>query len=57
MARQFRQAAARGEQLGLSEDEVQFYDALAHNESAVRELTDETLKKMATNWRKTCART
>jgi Domain of unknown function (DUF3387) len=33
--------------LGLSEDEVRFYDALANNESAVRELTDETLKKIA----------
>jgi hypothetical protein len=26
---------------------VRFYDALANNESAVRELTDETLKKIA----------
>jgi type I restriction enzyme R subunit len=47
MARKFREAAARGEQMGLSEDEVRFYDALANNESAVRELTDETLKKIA----------
>jgi type I restriction enzyme R subunit len=47
MARKFRAAAARGEQLGLTEDEVRFYDALANNESAVRELTDETLKKIA----------
>ncbi|MEO7008278.1 MAG: type I restriction endonuclease subunit R, partial [Caldimonas sp.] len=47
MARKFREAAARGEQLGLSEDEVRFYDALADNESAVRELSDETLKKIA----------
>jgi type I restriction enzyme R subunit len=47
MAGKFREAAARGEQLGLTEDEVRFYDALAHNESAVRELTDETLKKIA----------
>ena len=31
----------------MTEDEVRFYDALAHNESAVRELTDETLKKIA----------
>src|SRR5512133_1313278 len=35
------------ETLGLSEDEVKFYDALANNESAVHELTDETLKKIA----------
>jgi type I restriction enzyme, R subunit len=47
MARKFREAALRGERLGLSEDEVRFYDALVHNESAVRELTDETLKKIA----------
>lgn len=47
MARQFREEAARGETLGLTEDEVRFYDALANNESAVRELTDETLKKIA----------
>jgi len=47
LAKKFREAAGRGEQLGLSEDEVRFYDALANNESAVRELTDETLKKIA----------
>jgi type I restriction enzyme R subunit len=47
MARKFKDAAGRGEQLGLTEDEVRFYDALANNESAVRELTDETLKKIA----------
>ena len=47
MARKFRAAANRGEELGLNDDEVRFYDALADNESAVRELTDETLKKIA----------
>ncbi len=47
MAQKFRAAASRGEQLGLNEDEVRFYDALADNESAVRELSDETLKKIA----------
>ena len=47
MAKKFREAAARGERLGLTEDEVRFYDALVENESAVRELTDETLKKIA----------
>ncbi|MDP2418847.1 MAG: type I restriction endonuclease subunit R [Hydrogenophaga sp.] len=47
MARKFREAASRGEQLGLSDDEVRFYDALANNESAVRELADETLKLIA----------
>jgi type I restriction enzyme R subunit len=47
MARRFREAASRGESLGLSDDEVKFYDALIINESAVRELSDETLKKIA----------
>lgn len=47
MAKKFREAAARGESLGLSDDEVKFYDALIINESAVRELSDETLKKIA----------
>ena len=47
MAKKFREAASRGEALGLTEDDVRFYDALANNESAVRELTDETLKKSA----------
>ena len=47
MAKKFREAANRGEVLGLSEDELRFYDALANNESSVRELGDETLKKIA----------
>jgi type I restriction enzyme, R subunit len=47
MAKKFKGAAHRGEELGLTEDEVRFYDALANNESAVKELTDETLKKIA----------
>jgi type I restriction enzyme R subunit len=47
MAKKFREAAGRGEALGLSEDEVRFYDALSDNESAVRELSDEILKKIA----------
>ena len=47
MAKEFREAAKRGDELGLNESEVAFYDALADNESAVRELGDETLKKIA----------
>ena len=47
MAKKFRDASNRGEQLGLTDDEVKFYDALANNESAVRELSDEILKKIA----------
>ena len=47
MAREFREAAKRGENLGLNESELAFYDALADNESAVRELGDDVLKKIA----------
>lgn len=47
MAKEFRAAAKRGEDLGLNESELAFYDALANNESAVRELGDEALKRIA----------
>lgn len=47
MAKEFADAAKEGEQLGLNFEEVAFYDALANNESSVRELGDETLKKIA----------
>jgi type I restriction enzyme R subunit len=47
MAREFREAAKRGEKLGLNDSELAFYDALADNESAVRELGDDILKKIA----------
>lgn len=47
MAKEFREAAKRGENLGLNESELAFYDALANNESAVRELGDEVLKQIA----------
>lgn len=47
MARKFREASNRGEQLGLTDDQIKFYDALANNESAVRELQDEKLKVIA----------
>jgi len=33
--------------LNLTEDEVAFYDALCENESAIKEIGDETLKKIA----------
>jgi type I restriction enzyme R subunit len=41
------EAQQRGEDLGLNDDEVAFYDSLEVNESAVRELGDETLKAIA----------
>ena len=47
LARDLRQADARGEGLGLSEDELAFYDALETNESAVSVLGDETLRSIA----------
>lgn len=47
MAKKFKEAVNRGEELGLNEDELAFYDALANNETSVKELGDETLKKIA----------
>ncbi len=47
MAKDFQAAMKRDEELGLSPDEIAFYDALANNESALRELGDEILKKIA----------
>ena len=47
LARELRAAGARGAQLGLSEDELAFYDALETNDSAVQVLGDETLRGIA----------
>ena len=47
LAREVREADARGEALGLSEDELAFYDALETNDSAVQVLGDETLRDIA----------
>jgi type I restriction enzyme R subunit len=47
LARQMREAAARGEALDLSEDELAFYDALEVNDSAVKVLGDKTLRGIA----------
>jgi type I restriction enzyme, R subunit len=47
LARQMRKANARGEALGLTEEEVAFYDALETNDSAVKVLGDETLRAIA----------
>jgi type I restriction enzyme R subunit len=47
MAKQFQAEMERDAALGLNPDEIAFYDALASNESAVRELGDDTLKKIA----------
>jgi len=47
LAKQMREAAQRGEELGLTEDELAFYDALETNDSAVKVLGDDTLKTIA----------
>ena len=47
LARDLREADARGEALGLTEDELAFYDALETNDSAVSVLGDETLRGIA----------
>ena len=47
MAKDFADATKHGEDLGLNFDELAFYDALADNESAMKEMTDEILKNIA----------
>jgi type I restriction enzyme R subunit len=47
LAKQMRDESAKGAELGLSEDEVAFYDALEVNDSAVKVLGDATLKTIA----------
>ena len=47
LAKQMREAAKRGEELGLTEDELAFYDALETNDSAVKVMGDDILKTIA----------
>ncbi|MBZ0102063.1 MAG: DUF3387 domain-containing protein, partial [Thermoanaerobaculia bacterium] len=47
LAKEMREADARGEALGLTDDELAFYDALETNDSAVQVLGDETLRQIA----------
>jgi type I restriction enzyme R subunit len=47
LAKAMREAAARGEALGLSPDELAFYDALETNDSAVAVLGEPTLRDIA----------
>lgn len=47
LARDIRAADRRGEDLGLTEEEIAFYDALEVNDSAVQVLGDETLRIIA----------
>ncbi|MCS6895470.1 MAG: DUF3387 domain-containing protein, partial [Bacteroidia bacterium] len=47
LAKEMREANALGEKLGLTEEELAFYDALETNDSAVKVLGDETLRTIA----------
>ncbi len=47
LAKEMREANARSEQLGLSDEELAFYDALETSDSAVQVLGDETLRAIA----------
>jgi type I restriction enzyme R subunit len=47
MAGDFKEALNRNEELGLSPAEVAFYDALAERPEVLREMGNETLKKLA----------
>jgi type I restriction enzyme R subunit len=47
LAKDMREADKRGEDLGLTEDELAFYDALETSDSAVSVLGDETLRDIA----------
>ncbi|MCY4567545.1 MAG: DUF3387 domain-containing protein, partial [Candidatus Poribacteria bacterium] len=53
IAKEMRQAQDRGEVLGLSDEELAFYDALEVNDSAVEVLGDETLRTIAVELVKT----
>jgi type I restriction enzyme R subunit len=47
LAKELETAGKRGEELGLTDDEVAFYDALAANDSAVQAMGDAKLKVIA----------
>jgi type I restriction enzyme R subunit len=47
LANEMRTANARGESLGLTEEELAFYDALETNDSAVKVLGEPTLRMIA----------
>lgn len=48
LAKEMEAAQKRGEELGLNDDEIAFYDALATNESALTAMGDDKLKVIAT---------
>ena len=47
LAREMKEADEKGEDLGLTDDELAFYDALGANDSAVMLMGDEKLKELA----------
>jgi type I restriction enzyme R subunit len=47
LAKEMREAQRRGDDLGMTDDEIAFYDALEVNDSAVKVLGDEALKTIA----------
>jgi type I restriction enzyme, R subunit len=47
LAKEIREAGHRGEDMGLTEDETAFYDALETNESAFKALGDQNLRFIA----------
>ena len=47
LAKDIRAARQRGEEAGLSDEEIAFYDALAENESAVQIMGDDKLRLIA----------
>ena len=47
MAKDLQERLKRDEETGLNNDEIAFYDALANNASAARELGDDALKQIA----------
>lgn len=47
MAKDMKASAQRGDDLGLSEEELAFYDALAQNQSATEVLGNDELRKIA----------
>lgn len=47
LAKEMREQSTRHEQLGLTEAEAAFYDAIVQNDAAVLQMGDDTLKKIA----------
>lgn len=47
MAKDFKEAISRNEELGLSPDEIAFYDALAERPEVLEAMSDQTLKQLA----------